>query len=326
MIAAVVLALISALSCSPPAAAGDVVDVKIREPSLSLAPDRSWLALSAVNGKPSRRASLQVHNPTAAAVAVDLGITGKDAGLFRASAAEKSIPAGGSITLTLEFTAPASAGRFSAGLQIGDPKGGTSVVLQGIGLAAFEGKNEPPLHSIVQALGIPLDVGGSLLELDTAKEVIGDSITARNFRPAGPGKIRITPLARFSPPGVTPFGIVRSGDSERVEIGRLADVSTAVPDAHQTLFPPLADGAAAVEFDAPSQAFAFYMQGHKFNSFSDPRIKTDATIPHTARVWPVGFFQGKMMRNSYLVGFEEASNGDYQDAVLLIENVAPAGD
>ncbi len=27
------------------------------------------------------------------------------------------------------------------------------------------------------------------------------------------------------------------------------------------------------------------------------------------------------MENAYLVGFEEAKNGDYQDAVFLLENV-----
>jgi hypothetical protein len=29
------------------------------------------------------------------------------------------------------------------------------------------------------------------------------------------------------------------------------------------------------------------------------------------------------MENAWLVGFEEAANGDYQDAVFLIENVKP---
>jgi hypothetical protein len=32
-------------------------------------------------------------------------------------------------------------------------------------------------------------------------------------------------------------------------------------------------------------------------------------------------FEGKVLQNAYVVGFEEASNGDYQDAVFLIEGV-----
>lgn len=184
-----------------------------KEAEHELQAGRNVVALSGVHGKPSRQAKLRVHNPTAAAIAAAVGITGKDAGLFR------------------------------AGLRIGDAAGGTLVILQGIGLAAFEGKNEPSLQSIVHAPGVPLDGGG-----------------------------------------------------------------------------------AQVEFDAPAEPFAFYMMGHKFASFTDPRIKTAATIGHTVRVYPVRFFQGKKLENSYLVGFGEASNGDGQDAAFLIENVTPAGD
>ncbi len=65
------------------------------------------------------------------------------------------------------------------------------------------------------------------------------------------------------------------------------------------------------------------MKGHKFVSFSDPAIKTEAGIPNTGRIYPVTFFQDREMKNSWLVGFEEAANGDYQDALFLIENAAP---
>jgi hypothetical protein len=288
--------------------------------------DRPVVALSAVHGKVVRKAKLQVSNPTDTEVPADFQVTGKDAALFKATAAAEVVPAGGSITLEIEFSAPDFPGRFSAVLQHADPSASALASLQAVGLAAFEGKNEPSLQSIVHALGIPLDVGGSQLELDTAKELIGESIPASYFRPAGPGKIRVTPLARFSPPGVTPFGIVRAGEAELIEIGRLADVSEQVPDAHQTLFPPLDGSAYPLEFEAPPQPFAFYMKGHKFNSFTDPKLKTDATIAHTARVFPVTLFQGKPIRNAYLIGFEEASNGDYQDAAFLVENITPAQD
>jgi hypothetical protein len=32
------------------------------------------------------------------------------------------------------------------------------------------------------------------------------------------------------------------------------------------------------------------------------------------------------MKNTWLVGFEEAKNGDYQDLLLLVENASLAGD
>jgi hypothetical protein len=299
-------------------------DVKIRELDVPLKADRGVVSLSAVNGQKTRNATLVVRNPSSAAIATNLAITGSGLHRFKATAADSVIPPQGSTTITVEFSASRTYGRFSAGLQIGGKDDGTFVILQGMSLAAFEGKNEPPLQSIVHALGIPLDVGGTKLELDTKEAVIGQSAAIPAFVAAGGGKIRVTPLARFSPKGATPFGIVLSGESELLEKGRLADSTDAVPDAHQCLFPPLEGGAAFVEFDAPGKPFAFYMKGHKFDSFSDPAIKTAAAIPHTGRIYPVTFYEGREMKNSWLVGFEEAANGDYQDALFLIENVVPA--
>ncbi|RYD32767.1 MAG: DUF1080 domain-containing protein, partial [Verrucomicrobiaceae bacterium] len=157
-------------------------DVKIRELGVPLEADRSTVALSAVKGEKTRKAGFVVRNPSAAEIPSGLTLTGTDAALFRVSAAEKSIPAGGSMTVTVEFLAPDSPRRYSAGLQIGTRTEGTFVILQGIGLAAFEGKNEPTLQGIVRALGIPLDVGGGQLELDTKKDVIGRSRAIPAFR------------------------------------------------------------------------------------------------------------------------------------------------
>jgi hypothetical protein len=298
-------------------------DVKIRELGKPLSADRNVVSLSGVRGNPTRKQVVNVRNPTDAEIPADIVISGKDAGLFKVTAARNSISAGGLLAVTVEFQPPATPGRFSAGLQIGNRTEGTFLLLQGIGLAAFEGKNEPPLQSIVHALGIPLSVGGHKLALDTEATTIGQSTAAFSFKAAGEGKIRITPLARFSPKGEVPFGVVESGSEELREIGRLADVSAAIPDAHQTLFPPLAGGVAHVEFDAPEKPFALFMKGHVYVSFTDPRIKTSATIAHTGRVFPVEMFQGRKMKNAWLIGFEEATNGDYQDGLFILENVRP---
>lgn len=298
-------------------------DVKIRELGEPLQADRGVVSLSAVNGQKARNTTFVVRNPSSVGIATNLAITGTGLHRFKATAADLVIPPNGSTTITVEFSASRTFGRFSAGLQIGGKDDGTLVILQGISLAAFEGKNEPPLQSIVHALGIPLDVGGAKLELDTKAAVIGQSVAIPSFRAADGGKIRVTPLARFSPKDVTPFGIILAGESELVEKGRLADVSEAIPDSHQTLFPPLEGGATFIEFEAPDKPFAFYMKGHKFNSFSGPAIKTDAVIPHTGRIYPVKSFQGRQMKDSWLIGFEEAANGDYQDALFLIENAIP---
>ena len=107
-----------------------------------------------------------------------------------------------------------------------------------------------------------------------------------------------------------------------METGKLAD-SSAVVDAHQCLLPPLEGGAPQVEFTLNGAPFHVWMKGPKYRSSTGAEPAEGATIKHTARVYPVSDFQGRVMENAWLVGFEEAANGDYQDAVFLIENVKP---
>lgn len=298
-------------------------NVLIRELDEPLRADKTLLSLSAVKDKPARSATLTVTNPLDRPLPASLFITGKDAASFSASSSVAELAPGASMEIDVHFKPTRGADRYSAGLRIGTPESGAFVILQGIGLAAFEGKNEPPLQSIVHALGIPLNVGGSKLELDTKADKIGDGVMAPYFKKAGEGKVKITAVARFSPPGITPIGIVAKGSTDLIEVAKLAD-SSAIADAHQRLMPPLEGGSSSVEFDPAPEAFALYMKAHQYTSFTDPKLPTEAKIPHTARIFPVTNFQGRELKNAWLVGFEEAANGDYQDAAFLIENVAPA--
>ncbi len=296
-------------------------DVRIRELDEPLRPGQHHVALSAVRDQPAQPRTFTVKNPTKKTRPAGLSIIGRDADAFTAHASSVEIGGGETLEITVRFRPVRGAGRYSAGLRIGSPGEGTFVVLQGVGLAAFEGKNEPPLQSIVHALGIPLNVGGAKLELDTKAEIIGDSAAVPYFQKAGEGPVRVTALARFSPPGATPFGIVKKGGAERIETGKLSD-SGSVADAHQSLHPPV-DGNVS-EFEPGADAFAFYMEGHQYISFTDPALAESAPIPHTARVYPVKRYLGKNLENAWMVGFEEAANGDYQDALFLLENVKPA--
>ena len=289
----------------------------------TLLAEKSHIALSAVKDKPARAATLTVRNPLDRALPTAVSIEGADAAAFSAKSGPASLGAGESMDLSIRFDPVRGAARYTATLRIGTAENGTLVSLQGIGLAAFEGKNEPPLQEIVHALGIPLDVGGGKLELDTKADVIGDSVDVRYFVKSGEGKVRVTPLARFSPPGATPFGMVARGGTTLSESGKLAD-SEKLPDAHQCLFPPLEGGAAAVEVEPPAEGFAFYLNAHQYVSFTDPKLPTQAKIARTARVYPAGRLAGRDLKDAYVVGFEEAANGDYQDALFLLENVKPA--
>jgi hypothetical protein len=296
--------------------------VRIRELDKPLRSNKPHLALSAVNDQPARSATLTVTNPLDRALPAALSIEGADAAAFSATAPTATLGAGQSMEVTVHFKPIRGMARYSAGLRVGTPELGTFVLLQGIGLAAFEGKNEPPLQDIVHALGIPLNAGGTKLELDTQADTIGGSVDVRYFAKTGQGKVRITPLARFSPPGATPFGVVAKGGTELREAGKLA-ASDQVADAHQSLLPPLEGGAEAVEIDPPAEGFAFYLHAHQYVSFTDPELPTAAKIRRTARVYPASLIAGRELKDAYVVGFEEAANGDYQDALFLLENVRP---
>jgi len=296
--------------------------IEIRELEEPLRPDKTLLSLSAVKDKPARSGTIVVKNPLKHSLPADVSIVGKDAGAFSATSSKMELAAGESMEVSVNFKPIRGADRYSAGLRIGTPESGTFVILQGIGLAAFEGKNEPPLQSIAYALGMTLNIGDSKLELDTKADTIGDSQDVRYFAKAGEGKIRITPLARFSPPGATPFGIVAKGTTVLVESGKLAD-SNKVADAHQCLLPPLEGGASSVEIETPAEGFAFYLNAHQYVSFTDPGLPTEAKIARTGRVYPAQRLAGRDLKDAFVVGFEEAANGDYQDALFLIENAKP---
>lgn len=296
---------------------------RVGEAGDTLLSGKSHVALSAVKDKPARAAKLTVRNPLDRELPAAVSIEGADATAFSATNPTATLGAGKSMEITIVFTPVRGAARYSASLRVGTKEQGVSVLLQGIGIAAFEGKNEPPLEEIVHALGIPLDVGGSKLELDTKADTIGASVDVRYFAKADEGKVRITPLARFSPPGATPFGMVAKGGTALLEAGKLA-TSESVEDAHQCLFPPLEGGKESVEIEPPAEGFAFYLKAHQYVSFTDPELPTAAKIAHTARVYPAVRLAGRDLKNSYVIGFEEAANGDYQDALFLLENVKPA--
>ena len=282
--------------------------------------DSKLVSLSSVKGHDSRKKTVKVVRPAGSSINA-VRLVGTDAASFEIVERNE-----GSDEWTIAFHPQHGRGRYSAGLEIGTPSSdsgpGTVVFLQGIALDAFEGENEPPLQDIVHALGIPLDVGGTELSLNKEEATIGESVDASYFTAVGGGKIRITQLARFSPPGATPIGIFFRGKEELTEIGRLAE-SGNPPDAHQSLLPPWQGGMETIEIDAPAEPFGFYMQGHHYTSFTDPERPSEATIPRTTRIYPVRFFQNERRENAWIVGFEEASNGDYQDSVLLVEGVQP---
>lgn len=310
---------------------------ELPEPLQTAAP---YASMSTVKGISTGEAEIIATNPSKQAVPLEMKLVGKDAASFRIESMEpnpqapvvieqgkatawtlpdggKSLEPGASVSLRVKFLPTGKAGRYSAGLQIGPDDTGTFVILQGLASDALEGENEPPLERIVRALGIPLHVGGSGLKLGTQDAVIGASKPATRFRKAGEGAVKMTAIARYSPPGAYPFGW-QAGGPEQV-VGSLAD-SDPVADAHQRLFPPLADGAKSVEFSPGDEAFGLFVHAGKHRVGTD-KEQHPSSLANPTRVFPIQVFQGRRVTDAFLVGFEEASNGDYQDCLFLVENV-----
>ncbi|MCP5538252.1 MAG: hypothetical protein H7A51_18720 [Akkermansiaceae bacterium] len=287
---------------------------------INLQVSQSFVSLSAVKGYKSQSATITITNPTSQTLPSEARLSGEHHHAFLISETPKELSPGKSYELTIQFNKTQKSFLHSASIQLGPEQTGTEITLRGIGLQQFEGKNEPPLLDIVKALGIPLKVGGSTLHLDTKAATIGQSLDASHFQAIDNKQAKITPLARFSPKGKAPFGYFLG--QKKHQLGELIDSSKTLPDAHQCLFPDILGAGKTLLFNAPAGAFNLYFQGHKQLSCTDTSVPTTAKIKHTARIYPVTSYQGKALENAYLVGFEEASNGDYQDALFLIENVS----
>jgi Domain of Unknown Function (DUF1080). len=277
-----------------------------------------YLTVSSVADTEGAWRELVVTNPDSVPRDLTWTVLGESPDVFEIEGpSQKTLAPGESATIRARLRVSGEAGRYSAGLRIGDEEDGAFVVLEGLRLAAMEGSNEPPLERILDALGTAADVGGPDLAHDTKGATLGGSIAGGKLRALG--EVTITPVARFSPPGVEAFGIV-ADDGKRTTLGALANSATQA-DAHQCLWPPLEGDKASVKFGKKGEAFAMFVEAGGAVLSTDPATAENTKVPHPARIWPIDVFQGSLIENAVLVGFEEAKNGDYQDALFLVENV-----
>ena len=185
--------------------------------------------------------------------------------------------------------------------------------------AAYGGNSEPPLQTIVKTLGYDINVGWSSLNNTTDATLLGDEVAVDFFTATGDGPVTMTPVARYSPAETLPFGYYTlAGTTPTTKVvgaaaGGLANA--------QRLYPPLATGSTA--FTAPDGGFGLFVQSNTFDrkSYTQDGLNTD--VPHRVRVYPVRDRASRPVANSYLVCFEDATNGDYQDYVFLVSNVKP---
>jgi hypothetical protein len=257
-----------------------------------------------------------------------LNITGTNLSAFSISSSPAlpfNIPAGQTYTLNLKFNPPASViGALSASLNISSNDADENSVVVGLyGLSALgeQGSKEPPLDGVVKTLGYKINVGGTGLILSTGPAAIGDEVLKPLFQKAGTGPVTMKAVARYSPDDLLAYGFYTktNGTPVLTEIGKIA------LNQEQTLLPLLTSGS-KTSFDPGSSTFGFYTGATSYanqNTYTEDELNT-GPLPHSVRIYPLKNRAGIAVANSYLVAFEPASNGDYQDYVFKVTNVKPA--
>ncbi|WP_298763761.1 hypothetical protein [uncultured Polaribacter sp.] len=199
--------------------------------------------------------------------------------------------------------------------------------LRGLSTKALEGKNEPPLYDIVQLLDYNINLGWSGLSNTTNPKLQGDELSQTLFVKAGNKAVKMVPIARYSPAFKLPFGYyTRDNDVvKKHEVGILAG-SKNYPE-HQTLHPKLLVG--KTSFNPEQSKFGFYTTSPSHTAYSQDKYNKryhKKKAAHAVRIYEVKDKTGNKIANEYLVCFEEAKNGDYQDYVFIVKNIKAIAD
>jgi hypothetical protein len=187
-------------------------------------------------------------------------------------------------------------------------------------LNGYEGSNEPPLQTVVNTLGYKINVGWTNLSGGIQTSMKGEEVPVQFFEKAGDGPVSITPVARYSPNQELPFGFyTNNGAVDLTLVGKLSGVF----GQHNALFPQIVAGS---DQFTPQAAFGLYVVGLENRlSYTQDALNASGPALHAVRTYPLKDRQGNLVANSYLVCFEDASNGDYQDYVFVLKNVIAAG-
>ncbi|MDZ8118529.1 hypothetical protein [Pontiella agarivorans] len=288
--------------------------------------DQGELIFSGVAGKRSEPRGFTLWNQSDEALeGLTLKLTGRNADCFQTlEKSPVSLKPNGCITADLVFVPPKGRlGVLKAECQVVNSAGEikTSVALAGLSAIGVEGDREPTLQRIVETLGLQLDVGWNSLHSDTGPTLQGDEIRQQRFRKASAGDVKLEPVARYSPNFLLPTAALEA--PELHPIGTLG-LKTRTRAEHNALFPSLASGTTC--FDPGNAVFGIFTSSPSHVAYTEDvwnsRLEPKH-VKHAVRIFPVQRRAGKPVKNVFLICFEEAKNGDYQDYVFLLCNVVP---
>ncbi|MBC8100922.1 MAG: choice-of-anchor D domain-containing protein, partial [Armatimonadetes bacterium] len=266
-----------------------------------------------------------------------LALTGTDAAdytLISAPSTPLDIAAGNTLGIVVRFNPRSTEiGVQQAALSISSSdadEASVNIGLWGLSANALEGGNEPSLHRVVTTLGYAINVGGQGLILGTNPAPIGDEVALALMQKAGAGAVNIISVGRFSPHMPIPYGyyLPNGGTPLRTQVGVVSEnvsYGQQYPPNHQTLN-PWVDAGSATSFDPGDAAFGIYVSGIDGRlTYTEDGLNGGNPVAHGARIYPLKNRAGVSLPNTYLVAYEDASNGDYQDYMFVVSNVMPVG-
>ncbi|MGJ8694465.1 MAG: hypothetical protein ACSHW0_18510 [Thalassotalea sp.] len=280
---------------------------------------------AAIKGKKSKIQKLSFKNNGPDITKITSAITGEHANFWRLQfSVPNGLAAGETIELNVVFQPQLDfIGIVSNSLilKLGSDK---EIIysLKGLSTKALEGKNEPPLTDVVRTLGYDINLGWTSLGNNTKPELQGDEIPPSLFKKSGHELVEMIPVARYSTPFLLPFGYytLDKDGIKKFEVGVLADSHT-YPE-HQTLMPALSTG--TTSFNPGNKLFGFYTTSPSHDSYSEDKWNAlwfKKHVAHAVRIYEIKNESGVVINNQYLVCFEEAYNGDYQDYVFVLKNI-----
>lgn len=288
---------------------------------------------------------ITVHNGGSTPVELAISITGADAARFKLTAPAEpklTVAAGAEGEVRLRLTtdnamlgaAPAQAAGatvFNAAVELS--QGAQKLSVRNYALVLTYVELEPTFGQILKAFPAWTTKLPSWLP-DNANPNPGsplpgvvagtDEVAAPSFERLDASKpVTLRPIARFSPPGQVPFGWYEPGKiASRITTGTMAEQADVHTNSKSRMLePPLASG--SVTFEPSVAKFGIWMAPAGVGLLtSDDANGFDGQ--HRVRSWTLRDAAGAAIAGSYLVGGEEAANGDYQDYVFVLTNVKVA--
>ena len=308
----------------------NVEPAEVATPGADIDVQQNERVFSGVKNTTSDAQGVEVRNTGTAPLKITgADITGPNAGAFKLAGSPGfpiNIPAGESTNIDVQFAPGGTVGSLEAALSITSDdadEATTDIGLYGLSTEGEQGTKEPTLQDVVNTLGHPVkvhDLSGNPLTFGTGAELKGEEVAVPLFKKAGSGPVGIKPVARYSPDEKLPFGyytLNAGSPNENV-------VATITTGQEQTLNPKTEAGGSD-SFNPGSESFGIYVDSLSFGrkSYTQDGLNTGPT-KHAARVYPANNRAGDPISNAYLVTYEDASNGDYQDYVFLVTNAKPA--